>query len=50
MCGIAGIVAVDRLDRDAASRATRMRDVIAHRGPDDAGLQCDAHAAARARP
>jgi asparagine synthase (glutamine-hydrolysing) len=45
MCGIAGIVAVDRLDQDAPSRATRMRDVITHRGPDEAGLHCDAHAA-----
>src|SRR5712671_5366410 len=45
MCGIAGIVAVDELDQDAPSRATRMRDVITHRGPDEAGLQCDEHAA-----
>jgi asparagine synthase (glutamine-hydrolysing) len=45
MCGIAGIVAVDRLDQDAPSRALRMRDIITHRGPDDAGLHCDAQAA-----
>ena len=45
MCGIAGIVAVDRLDQDAPARATRMRDIITHRGPDEAGLHCDAHAA-----
>ena len=45
MCGIAGIVAVDGLDQNAASRAMRMRDVITHRGPDEAGLHCDAHAA-----
>jgi asparagine synthase (glutamine-hydrolysing) len=45
MCGIAGIVAVDRLGEDAPARATRMRDVITHRGPDEAGLHCDAHAA-----
>jgi asparagine synthase (glutamine-hydrolysing) len=45
MCGIAGIVAVDRLDEHARSRAVRMRDVITHRGPDEAGLHCDAHAA-----
>jgi asparagine synthase (glutamine-hydrolysing) len=45
MCGIAGFVAVDPLDRDATDRATRMRDVLVHRGPDDAGLYCDAHAA-----
>jgi asparagine synthase (glutamine-hydrolysing) len=45
MCGIAGIVAVDQLDQDAPARATRMRDVITHRGPDEAGLHCDAYAA-----
>jgi len=45
MCGIAGIVAVDRLDVDAPARAAAMRDVLAHRGPDEAGLHCDAHAA-----
>src|SRR6267142_2843111 len=45
MCGIAGIVAVDRLDQDAPSRALRMRDIITHRGPDEAGLHCDAQAA-----
>src|SRR3954469_20340405 len=45
MCGIAGIVAIDRLDQDAPARAVRMRDVITHRGPDEAGLRCDAHAA-----
>ena len=45
MCGIAGIVAVDRLDHDAPARATRMRDIITHRGPDEAGLHTDAHAA-----
>jgi asparagine synthase (glutamine-hydrolysing) len=45
MCGIAGIVAVDQLDQDAPARALRMRDVITHRGPDEAGLHCDAQAA-----
>jgi asparagine synthase (glutamine-hydrolysing) len=45
MCGIAGLVAVDRLDADAPRRARRMRDVIAHRGPDEAGLHCDDRAA-----
>ena len=45
MCGIAGIVAVDRLDHDAPARALRMRDVITHRGPDEAGLRCDDAAA-----
>jgi asparagine synthase (glutamine-hydrolysing) len=45
MCGIAGIVAVEGLDQHAPSRALRMRDVITHRGPDEAGLHCDTHAA-----
>src|SRR4026207_2110976 len=45
MCGIAGIVAGVQLDRDAPSRAMRMRDIITHRGPDEAGLHCDAQAA-----
>jgi asparagine synthase (glutamine-hydrolysing) len=45
VCGIAGIVAVDRLEPDTQSRTLRMRDAIAHRGPDEAGLHCDRHAA-----
>src|SRR3982751_559887 len=45
MCGIAGIVSSHLLDVDAPSRALAMRDVLAHRGPDEAGLHCDAHAA-----
>ena len=45
MCGIAGIVAVDRLDEDAPARALRMRDRLEHRGPDEAGLYYDATAA-----
>jgi len=45
VCGIAGIVAVDRLEPDAQPRALKMRDAIAHRGPDEAGLHCDRHAA-----
>jgi asparagine synthase (glutamine-hydrolysing) len=44
MCGIAGIVASDRLHTDERARLTQMRDVLAHRGPDDAGLYCDDHA------
>jgi asparagine synthase (glutamine-hydrolysing) len=39
MCGIAGIISTDRsraeVDRD---RLTRMRDTLAHRGPDGAGV------------
>jgi asparagine synthase (glutamine-hydrolysing) len=45
MCGIAGIVSVDRLDHDAPGRAVRMRDIISHRGPDEAGLHVDGAAA-----
>ncbi len=45
MCGIAGFVSVDGLDQHAQSRALRMREVISHRGPDEAGLHCDSHAA-----
>ena len=45
MCGIAGIVSHDRLDDHALARAAKMRDVIAHRGPDASGLHADAHAA-----
>jgi asparagine synthase (glutamine-hydrolysing) len=41
MCGIAGIVATDRLHADERARLTQMRDVLAHRGPDDAGTYCD---------
>src|SRR3954467_7989618 len=45
MCGIAGIVATDHLDHEALARVTRMRDVITHRGPDEAGLHVDGAAA-----
>ena len=45
MCGIAGIVATDALAPDDRTRAIAMRDVIAHRGPDDAGLFVDEQAA-----
>jgi asparagine synthase (glutamine-hydrolysing) len=45
MCGIAGIVASEALHPDDRERVIRMRDVIAHRGPDDAGLFVDGNAA-----
>jgi asparagine synthase (glutamine-hydrolysing) len=45
MCGIAGLVAFDRLHLDDRDRVTRMRDVLAHRGPDDAGVFADERAA-----
>jgi asparagine synthase (glutamine-hydrolysing) len=45
MCGIAGFVSTTTLDPDARERAVRMRDVITHRGPDEAGLYLDTRAA-----
>jgi asparagine synthase (glutamine-hydrolysing) len=45
MCGIAGIVASDRLHADERARVAFMRDVLAHRGPDDAGTHVDDRAA-----
>ena len=45
MCGIAGIVTTDRLTTEDRVRAVAMRDVITHRGPDDAGLFLDDRAA-----
>jgi len=44
MCGIAGIVATDRLHGDEITRLARMRDVLTHRGPDDAGTFVDTYA------
>jgi len=44
MCGIAGIVATDRLTDREKNRLPRMRDVLVHRGPDEAGLYTDDHA------
>lgn len=41
MCGIAGIVAFDPRASVDAERLIRMRDVLRHRGPDDAGLWID---------
>ena len=45
MCGIAGIVAADALSPDDRHRVVAMRDVLAHRGPDAAGMFVDEHAA-----
>jgi asparagine synthase (glutamine-hydrolysing) len=45
MCGIAGFAASSGLGPDERRRATQMRDVLAHRGPDGAGLWADDHAA-----
>src|SRR5262245_22551048 len=44
MCGIAGIVAKDALQPEDCERAVAMRDIMAHRGPDAAGLHSDAQA------
>src|SRR5579862_3907510 len=45
MCGIAGIVSSEPLAANVPALVARMRDVLAHRGPDDAGLYCDPFAA-----
>jgi asparagine synthase (glutamine-hydrolysing) len=45
MCGIAGFVATNGLPPGATLRALAMRDILAHRGPDEAGLHTDSHAA-----
>jgi len=44
MCGIAGIVATDGLQGDDRTRLVPMRDVMTHRGPDEAGIFADSHA------
>src|SRR5688572_11397803 len=44
MCGIAGIVAADQLHPDERGRASRMNDVMTHRGPDGEGIHADVHA------
>src|SRR5687767_2190048 len=45
MCGIAGIVAAERLHPEDTARAVLMRDILTHRGPDGAGLHTDGIAA-----
>jgi asparagine synthase (glutamine-hydrolysing) len=45
MCGIAGIVASDALRPEERERLPRMRDVLAHRGPDEARAWFDDRAA-----
>src|SRR5262245_24339228 len=45
MCGIAGFASVSGLPSDPSQRALAMRDIIDHRGPDEAGLYLDSHAA-----
>jgi asparagine synthase (glutamine-hydrolysing) len=44
MCGIAGIVSSEGLLDGATAAALRMRESIAHRGPDECGLHQDRHA------
>ena len=43
MCGIVGIVHKDRQRRVDESRLDGMRDLLVHRGPDDAGSHVDGH-------
>ncbi|HKB09017.1 MAG TPA: asparagine synthase (glutamine-hydrolyzing) [Vicinamibacterales bacterium] len=45
MCGIAGITGSEPLAPDTPARALQMRDVITHRGPDEAGLHWDGRSA-----
>jgi asparagine synthase (glutamine-hydrolysing) len=45
VCGIAGFASPEQLDSGAPDRLAAMRDILTHRGPDDAGAWCDAHAA-----
>jgi asparagine synthase (glutamine-hydrolysing) len=45
MCGIAGIIAADRLHADERARVAFMGDVLAHRGPDEHGTYLDEWAA-----
>ena len=41
MCGIAGILKFDARDSAEAPRLRRMRDVLAHRGPDGEGMMLE---------
>jgi asparagine synthase (glutamine-hydrolysing) len=41
MCGIAGILKFDARDSAEAPRLRRMRDVLAHRGPDGEGMMVE---------
>jgi asparagine synthase (glutamine-hydrolysing) len=43
MCGICGVALADRSRHVAPSQLARMCDVLAHRGPDDAGLRVFGH-------
>jgi asparagine synthase (glutamine-hydrolysing) len=45
MCGITGIVSAEGLSATDKAALPRMRDVLAHRGPDAAGAWDDVHAA-----
>ncbi|HET7219801.1 MAG TPA: asparagine synthase (glutamine-hydrolyzing), partial [Vicinamibacterales bacterium] len=45
MCGIAGIVSSRALADADRHRVLAMRDILAHRGPDDAGIHVDERAA-----
>jgi asparagine synthase (glutamine-hydrolysing) len=45
MCGIAGIISAEALHPGDGERVAAMRDILAHRGPDGAGLFADGTAA-----
>ena len=45
MCGIAGIVSLDPHRHVPRDRVERMRDLLAHRGPDGKGVWCDGQVA-----
>lgn len=45
MCGLAGIVRFDAPGSAHEARLVRLRDRLAHRGPDDAGMRLCSHAA-----
>jgi len=45
MCGIAGIVSATELPAEDRHRVIAMRDMLVHRGPDEAGLFADSQAA-----
>src|SRR5262245_44865340 len=45
MCGIAGLASANSLRPDAPAIALAMRDILTHRGPDEAGLHSESHVA-----
>ena len=43
MCGIAGILNFDHIDKAKETTVARMITMLRHRGPDECGLYCDPH-------